>query len=205
MTILTSGSGTHQRRIWQYSGKREPVSIQSAAMEVRVEFPDPAWPAKYECEAQLLRAALNDIDVEVHHIGSTAIRGIMAKPVIDILLEVQGLGLLDARILSICKLGYESMGEFGIPGRRYFRKTSSEGVRTHQVHSFERGCANARRHLAFRDFMNSHPDAAREYSSLKLRLASAFPDDMRAYVSGKDSFVKRHESLALAWIADSPH
>jgi GrpB-like predicted nucleotidyltransferase (UPF0157 family) len=174
-------------------------------MEVRVESPDPAWPAMYEREAQLLRAALNDIDVEVHHIGSTAIRGIMAKPVIDILLEVQDLGLLDARNVSICMLGYESMGEFGIPGRRYFRKTSSEGVRTHQVHSFERGSANARRHLAFRDYMNSHADAALEYSSLKLRLARAFPDDMRAYVNGKDSFIKQHESLALVWLSGNPH
>src|SRR5262245_33527686 len=103
-------------------------------MEIHVVSPDPAWATAYEEEARRLRAALGDVAVEVHHIGSTAIHGIYAKPIIDILLVVADLNNLDRQIERMLELGYESMGEFGIPGRRYFRKNSPQGVRTHQVH-----------------------------------------------------------------------
>lgn len=170
-------------------------------MQVRVVAPDPAWPALFEDESRRLRAALGALDVRVHHIGSTAIRGIFAKPVIDMLLVVDDLERLDAQADSLRALGYEAMGEFGIPRRRYFRRDALPGLRTHQLHSFESGSVGARRHLAFRDYMNAHADAAQAYSDLKQRLACASPDDMAAYVRGKDAFVKQHETLALAWAA----
>lgn len=174
-------------------------------MQVRVVAPDPAWPGRYEDEAKRLRAALGSLDVNLHHIGSTAIRGIYAKPVIDILLVVDALEHLDARVEAVRALGYEAKGEFGIPGRRYFRRDDRSGVRTHQVHSFEAGSVGARRHLAFRDYMNAHADAALAYSALKRRLASEFPRDMAAYIEGKSAFVKQHEVLAVEWIERIAH
>lgn len=170
-------------------------------MDVRVVPYDPDWPAAFAVEAESIRGALQDDRVEVHHIGSTAIPGVFAKPIIDILLVVPSLELLDSKVPSMEALGYESLGEFGIAGRRYFRKTSSNGIRTHQVHAFEADSAGVRRHLAFRDYMRSHPDASREYSQLKQRLATEFPQSMQDYIDGKDAFVKHHESLALAWLS----
>ncbi|WP_061789607.1 GrpB family protein [Herbaspirillum rubrisubalbicans] len=82
---------------------------------------------------------------------------------------------------------------------RYFRKDSAEGVRTHQVHAFQFGSPHIERHLAFRDYMNAHADAAAAYSELKQRLANAHPDDFVAYMDGKDAFIKEHEFSALAW------
>lgn len=168
-------------------------------MTIRVVSSDPAWPSVFEAEASCLRESLGDVAIEVHHIGSTAIRGIYAKPVIDILLIVADLRQLDLHVGQMLGLGYESKGEFGITGRRYFQKNSAQGVRTHQVHSFEQESHGALRHLAFRDYMNAHREAAQTYSSLKQILAVQFPHDIQAYMSGKDAFVKQHESLALTW------
>lgn len=170
-------------------------------MKVQVVPFDPVWARIYKVEAHLLRSAVDRPDVEVHHIGSTAIPGIFAKPIIDILLVVPDLEMIDARMKKIVMLGYEAMGEYGIPARRYFRKNSSSRVRTHRIYSFVRGSAGTKRHLAFRDYMNSHREAAEAYGSLKLHLASRFPNDIEAYMAGKDAFVKQHEDLALAWFA----
>ncbi|HEY6618497.1 MAG TPA: GrpB family protein [Steroidobacteraceae bacterium] len=168
-------------------------------MRVQVVAPDSTWPASYIGEAMRLRDTLGSNVLEVHHIGSTAILGIFAKPIIDILLVVQDLQLLDDSTPALGKLGYEGLGEFGIPGRRYFRKNSPDGSRTHQIHSFLLGSVDAERHLAFRDYMNAHPAAAQEYSSLKKSLAAAHPDAIDAYMDGKDCFIKAHELKALAW------
>ena len=170
-------------------------------MDVRVVPYDSDWPAAFAVEAESIRGALHDAPVDVHHIGSTAIPEIFAKPVIDILLVVPSLALLDSKVPSMVALGYESLGEFGIAGRRYFRKNSTTGIRTHQVHAFETGSTGARRHLAFRDYLRSHPEAAREYSLLKQRLATEVPQSMQDYIDGKDAFVKHHESLALEWLS----
>ena len=88
----------------------------------------------------------------LHHIGSTAIPGIFAKPIIDLLLEVGNIGELDDRSSFMGELGYEAMGEFGIPGRRYDRKNNASGIRTHQVHAYESGSPEVERHIAFRDY-----------------------------------------------------
>jgi GrpB-like predicted nucleotidyltransferase (UPF0157 family) len=96
-------------------------------------------------------------------------------------------------------IGYEAMGEFGIPGRRYFRRDSAAGVRTHQIHAFAAGSTHIRRHLAFRDYLRAHPAIAEAYSHLKQKLAVAHPDDIYAYMDGKDPFIKEVEQKALAW------
>jgi GrpB-like predicted nucleotidyltransferase (UPF0157 family) len=168
---------------------------------IRVVSHDPAWAAMYEDAAGRIMAAAGSAAIRVHHIGSTAIPLTRAKPVIDMLLEVVSLEALDGESSMLEALGYEAKGEFGIPGRRYFRRDDSAGVRTHQVHAFEAGVPNVVRHLAFRDYMRAHPLAAREYGTLKQRLANAYPHDMAAYMDGKDASVKEHERRALLWAA----
>ncbi|MGB4487112.1 MAG: GrpB family protein [Pseudomonas veronii] len=150
-------------------------------------------------EAVRIAAALGPAALHVHHIGSTAVPHTRAKPVIDILLEVGSLKALDRDTQLLEALGYEAMGEFGIPGRRYFRLDDASGKRTHQVHAFETGTPDVLRHLAFRDYMRAHPALAAEYGELKSCLAKRHQQDMAAYIAGKDGFIKEHERRALAW------
>ena len=139
----------------------------------------------------------------IHHIGSTSIPGTFAKPVIDVLVEVSDVNALDTIAEGMERLGYEGLGEFGIPGRRYFRKDDSNGIRAFQVHAFVCDDSHVRRHVAFRDYLIAHPDIAAAYSALKRELASRYPDDAEAYMDGKDLFIKEQEALALAWTAGS--
>ena len=169
-------------------------------MKIHLAPSDPGWAVDFGEEASRLRLALAGVVVDVHHIGSTAIPGIHAKPIIDILLTVQRLSALDGKSDVMAELGYEVLGEFGISARRYFRRTSAAGRRTHHVHAFEHGTPGALRHLAFRDYMNAYPQAAQDYDALKRRLASAFPTDRIAYMHGKREFVDRHEAIAMAWM-----
>ena len=136
----------------------------------------------------------------IHHIGSTSIPGIHAKPIIDMLANSSELSQIDARSEGMRAIGYEAMGEFGIDGRRYYRRDNTAGVRTEQVHAFAEQSPHILRHLAFRDFLRSHPDIALEYSQLKQRLAAAHPFDIEAYMDGKDAFIRQTQERALEWI-----
>jgi GrpB-like predicted nucleotidyltransferase (UPF0157 family) len=166
---------------------------------------NPAWPNNFHAEADAIRVALPEVVEDIHHIGSTAIPGIVAKPVIDILLVVTELEQLDACASALVDLGYQSMGEFGIPGRRYFRRDTADGVRTHHVHAFPVASPQIQRHLAFRDFLRAHPEEARRYGALKLDLAKRFSPDMARYTDGKTAFIRDIEERAAPSQASSSH
>jgi aminoglycoside 3-N-acetyltransferase I len=171
---------------------------------IRVVRHDPSWRGEFTAEASRVAAALREVVVRIHHIGSTAIPGTKAKPIIDVLLEVTSLSALDEKVRALEALGYEAMGECGIPGRRYFRRNDSQGARTHQIHAFVAETPEVTRHLAFRDYMLAHPPIAREYGELKERLAAAHASDIEAYMDGKDAFVKEHQARALLWWSAVP-
>jgi GrpB-like predicted nucleotidyltransferase (UPF0157 family) len=162
---------------------------------------DPLWVPAFETASGEIAAALQDNLDEIHHIGSTAIPGMPAKPIIDMLAVVADLTALDQNAAEMQSLGYEVMGEFGIAGRRYFRRDNALGQRTHHVHAFPSGSPHIHRHLAFRDFLRAHPALAEQYVAVKRRSAEAHPNDMNADNEGKDSFVKEIEKRALAWAA----
>ena len=165
---------------------------------VTVTAYDPRWPQLYEREAAAISAALGGALSAIHHIGSTAVPGLAAKPIIDIMPIVHSLSGADAARGALEALGYEYLGEFGIPGRRYLRRGGDK--RTHQVHIFAEGDReNIARHLAFRDYLRAHPDVCAEYAALKRALAARYPYDIEGYCDGKAGFVKKYESLALAW------
>lgn len=158
---------------------------------------DPLWPLLFRKEADAISRILGDNLVLIHHIGSTSVPFLAAKPIIDIMPVVKDLSDVDAVSGEFVKLGYEYLGEFGIKGRRYLRKGGQE--RTHQIHIFQmEDDTNILRHLAFRDYLRSHRDVAMEYAALKKDLAARFPYDIDGYCDGKDAFVKKIENLALA-------
>ena len=166
-------------------------------MSVTVVSYNPGWINEFNKESTLIKEALGVVVEEVHHIGSTSVPGLLAKPIIDMILEVNDITLLDEKTEALVHLGYEAMGELGITGRRYFRKGGDQ--RTHHIHSFQKGDPHITRHLAFRDYLIAHQELAETYGKLKFQLAQKYPDDWDAYCDGKDNFVAHHEKKALDW------
>lgn len=156
------------------------------------------WEALYRQEAEAVRSILGEELISIHHIGSTAVPGLAAKPIIDMMAVVRQIDRMDFFRSQFQALGYEYMGEFGIPGRRYLRKGGEE--RTHQIHIFsQKDQPQVHRHLAFRDYLRACPHRAARYAALKKQLAKEHPWDIDGYCDGKDAFVKETERLALEW------
>jgi GrpB-like predicted nucleotidyltransferase (UPF0157 family) len=130
---------------------------------------DPAWPAAFEKERARLQAAIGAWAVDIQHVGSTSIPGIAAKPIIDIGVALRSFEDALYCISPLVELGYECLGEYGIPRRIYFRKRTDTPIpgqvhnngigRTHQVHMYERTHEQFLGHIAFRDYLRAHPEA----------------------------------------------
>lgn len=163
---------------------------------------DPAWPRMFEEEKKhLLDCLPHDLIRRVEHFGSTAITGLAAKPIVDVLVEVVSLEDTKARIAPLLEAqGYDyfwraTHGEDGPPFYAWFIKRNSAGVRTHHVHMVESDFEHRDR-LLFRDYLIDHADTAKAYETLKLALASEYPSDRIAYTNGKTEFVVRVTQLA---------
>ncbi len=166
---------------------------------IRLTEHDPTWATDFLHESERVRPAFGVVLIALHHIGSTAVPGTLAKPIIDLLAIVSDVHLLDARATHITALGYEVMGEFGLPGRRYFRRDDAEGVRTHHIHAYAPTSASEfERYLSFRDYLREHPLVAQEYSDLKRSLARQCQGDTRCYSDGKTDFVRDVERRAAS-------
>ncbi|PQO40987.1 GrpB family protein [Blastopirellula marina] len=158
---------------------------------------DPQWPQAFQAEAARIAEVLSGNLIRAHHIGSTAVPHLAAKPVIDILLEVTDVAALDAQDHAMEQLGYTPRGELGIPGRRFYLRGLIR--RTHHIHAFAAGSQDVRRHLAFRDYLIAHSDVAKQYAGLKQQCAQACDNDNEKYCAGKHAFVVEHQDKALAW------
>ena len=157
---------------------------------------NPQWAEIFEAESAMVMAAVGDNAIAIHHIGSTAIALVVAKPIIDMLMVVQHIEDMDSRNGELEKLGYEAKGEFAIPQRRYFRKNNASGERTFHLHVYATGSHQITRHLAFRDYLRSHAELAAEYSNLKLMLARQYPHSSPSYIDGKGPFIRKIDELA---------
>lgn len=156
------------------------------------------WEKMFINEAENIRKILGENLVEIHHIGSTSVKNLWAKPVIDIMPVVKEISLIDKYNKEFEQIGYECKGEFGITGRRFFMKGGDN--RTHHIHIFEKNNqTEIQRHLAVRDYLRENPKKVEEYSLLKQKLAIEFTFDSAGYCNGKDSFVKTMERQALEW------
>ena len=161
---------------------------------------DPDWQNLFLTEVKAIAKILEPNLVEIYHIGSTSIPSIYAKPVIDLLIEVEDINKVDLQNRLMANLGYQAKGEFGMRDRRFFRKDNSEGKRTHHVHIFATNSPQISRHLAFRDYLIAHPLVAQKYSDLKRKLAQQHPHDIDSYMDGKDEFIKDIDRQASKWI-----
>lgn len=168
---------------------------------VRIVEYDPAWPRRFAEERAVLAEAFAGTRATIEHIGSTAVPGLGAKPVIDILAGVANLAAAESRIAALEAAGYEYVREYDavLPERRYFRKPRS-GRRAFHLHCVVEGGDLWVRHLAFRDHLRAHPAAAAAYLALKRDLASRCSKE--DYADGKSGFIAGILRSALGTAAD---
>ena len=160
---------------------------------------DPRWPGRFLAEAARVSRVLSDCVVAIHHIGSTAVPNLCAKPVIDILVQVSSLSIFDRQSKVLQPLGYESMGEYGLSGRRFFRKGDVQ--RTHHIHVYAADNPEPMRHVHFRDYLRAHPQIAERYAKIKRQAMLVHSDSREDYQLFKASFIESEERQALAWAA----
>lgn len=167
------------------------------AEEVEVVAYDPAWPEMFRLEAAHLRACLPpELIGRIEHFGSTAVPGLAAKPIIDMLVEVTSLAETRKRIVPILTgQGYDYLwrptwGGDVPPFYAWFIKRDRQGRRTHHIHMIEKDFEHWDR-LLFRDYLIAHPATAKAYGELKMRLARQFPRDRTAYTEAKGAFITR--------------
>lgn len=146
------------------------------------------WHQFFAIEAAQLTAAAGKHALAVEHVGSTAICGIAAKPIIDIALAVREIADVEQIIEPFENLSYVYRGEYGIPNRHYFIK--GELLRTHHLHVVRLESDFWRNHLLFRDYLGAHPQIAAEYENLKRELAQMHRENREAYTAGKTEFVR---------------
>ena len=169
-----------------------------APIAVELQSYDPGWVDEARNECQRLTVALGQSLVTVHHIGSTAIAGIRAKPILDLIPVFGNIVALDQSRAQIESLGYAWWGEYGLPGRRYCTLDDPlTGRRKVQLHGFLDGSPEIARHLAFRDYLRARPDVAQAYDAEKERCRELHPFDSHAYSDCKCDWIHRIQEVAL--------
>lgn len=165
-------------------------------MQVRLTPYRLEWSLAFVREVNILTPLFTPTTVTFEHFGSTSVPGMMAKPVIDMMGIVADIRVAEEREDSLRVLGYEAGGEWGIAGRRLFRKGGDD--RTHHLHFYAADNPEIYRHLALRDYLRTHPDEVLCYSRHKQRWADQYPET-RDYSRAKHDFVAALEVRALTW------
>ena len=165
----------------------EPVTVVSY---------DPEWPRRFDQEVAVLRAVFAGTDVAIEHVGSPAVRGLGAKPVIYVMIGLEHLDEAESRIAAVGAASYEYVQKYErqLPERRYFRKPRL-GPRVYHVHCVVKGSDFWVRHLAFRDYLRAHPESASAYDELKRALAVRV--SKAEYTEAKSPFIERILAAAL--------
>jgi GrpB-like predicted nucleotidyltransferase (UPF0157 family) len=158
--------------------------------QVQISDYDPQWPHRFAEESAAIRSAIGKWAVRVEHIGSTAVPGLPAKPIIDIMVGLHRLSDADHCLAPLAAIDYEYIPEYesAIPERRYFRKGPQ--TRHFHLHMVEIESEFWNRHLAFRDYLRSHLQTAKAYEVLKRRLAASYQADREGYTEAKTDFIQ---------------
>lgn len=169
-------------------------------MKVRLTDFNEEWARMFQAEAELLKIIFGDEIIKVEHFGSTSVQGMKAKPVIDMMCIVKDIEKIELFNREMTLLGYDVAGEWGIAGRRLFRKGGEN--RTHHIHFYQYDNVQIERHLIFRDYLRTHPEEAANYSRFKVELTKQF-DHTSEYSKAKNDFVQEMEQRALRWFEEA--
>lgn len=156
------------------------------------------WPDIFEQEGQKIQNELNHYLKAIHHIGSTSIPNMSAKPVIDMLLEIESVDDIDLISKKLSQLGYDQLRRQIIPHRSFFTRRLDENISFH-LHIYERGDPQVKRHVNFKEYLMQHVKDAEKYAALKIKLAKQFQNDIYQYVLGKDKLVQEIDVKAKLW------
>jgi GrpB-like predicted nucleotidyltransferase (UPF0157 family) len=178
----------------------ETVSPMLAPFKVELRPHDPAWADAANAEGRLLQSVVGPTLLVVHHVGSTAIGGISAKPILDLIPVATNLVDLDTHRALFESLGYAWLGELGLPGRRYCKKDDAKASRRLvQLHCYAAGSPEIDRHLVFRDYLRAHRQLALQYESVKIHCRALHGNDHNDYGDCKSGWIKDTELKALEW------
>ena len=151
---------------------------------------DKAWEHNFIDIKDELKTALGDLALRIEHVGSTSVFGLSAKPIIDIDVVIKDYSVFDNVVLALQKIGYEHEGNLGIIGREAFGYNGKEHLKQHHLYVCPQDSSELKRHIAFRDYLRSHPEAVREYSRIKEEGAALYPTDIDNYIEYKSSFIE---------------
>lgn len=160
---------------------------------------DPNWISRFDSIRRFLQEVFRDRSVRIEHVGSTSVRGMKAKPIIDVLVLVEKMDDFVLEKDRMVKAGYEMRENHIAPDTVLFFRLGSDGVKTENIHVCAKDSSSARQMLIMRDFFRTFPGKAKEYSDLKEKLARSFPDDYLAYRFAKASFLERMERESYEW------
>jgi GrpB-like predicted nucleotidyltransferase (UPF0157 family) len=168
---------------------RDRENTRQALGEVVIEPPNPSWPEYFSRERELLRPFLGRIAEELQHYGSTAVAGLSAKPVIDMMAPVASLDEADELGHRLATAGYQKI-DAGFFKRRFFRRQADGAALAYHLHLAVAPAWPIKNELLLRDWLIQHPEVARAYEALKMELAAAYGDDMPRYTEGKTTFLR---------------
>lgn len=178
--------------------ERHPSLDERLDPAISVVSHDPEWVGEFEREAAAIRNALSDVLVRIEHVGSTAVPGLPAKPIIDIQVSVDSIRKRESFVLPLERLGYLFAPDPDSPDYHFFGKPKGRPRRYH-VHVCAAGSDEEMRHLVVRDFLRSHSEDAGRYAEFKHELARFNQHDRVAYIEGKEPFMRDLEQRAIAW------
>ncbi len=158
--------------------------------KVIVERYDCAWQTDFEKIKKEIESAIGDLIICVEHVGSTSVEGMSAKPCIDIDVVIKDSSLLDSVVRGLAAIGYIHEGDLGIKGREAFRYSDKPHLKNHHLYVCPQDSEELRRHITFRDFLRSHPEARERYSRVKEKAAELFPNDIDGYISYKSPCIE---------------
>ena len=170
----------------------EHDSLHAAIYEIgKLYDHDASWPAAFLVERERLISLFPAQFVEVAHIGSTAIPGLKAKPIIDIMAGVKSMAVAEALAEPLCQSGYTTSVEFNktLGDRKWFMRWAN-GRRTHHLHVVVHGAKPWSERIRFRDTLRQQPELAARYAALKSQLAETHPTDREAYTDAKTEFIR---------------
>ena len=151
---------------------------------------DSAWKSAFEAIKKEIEGAAGDLILGVEHVGSTSVEGMSAKPCIDLDVVIRDVSVLEAVIARLAAIGYIHEGDLGIPGREAFKYTDKTHLQTHHLYVCPRDSRELHRHITFREFLKSHPEAVRQYSRVKETAAQLYPDDIDRYIAYKSPCIE---------------
>ena len=156
---------------------------------------DEAWKSDFEAIKKELVCAIGDFIVGIEHVGSTSVEGMSAKPCIAIDVIIQDYSVFDAVVSRLEAVGYLHEGDLGIKDREAFQYSNKWHLQTHHLYVCPQYSEELHRHITFRDFLRSHPEAAKTYSSVKETAAQLFPEDIEQYIAYKSPCIEELYAL----------